>query len=224
MSSPGDRTLVLNLQATDADTRLKRNIISVTSAIAQSQGTIDEKGLVLKAGNSITLATMTETKAVVMYSTQPITLKTQVVGNATVTTFLGQTLFVTTGGVADIELENEGTKDAVVSVIRIAESVGTMNYRIARHLVTFSALSRITAIGSAVLDLTKVEVQDVTLATFTNDQVTAPGIGPNVVEKFRICDADGTPNATGAYIMYLDDIVTQQNFSGTLQLWVAERA
>lgn len=91
-----------------------------------------------------------------------------------------------------------------------------------RTQVVFPMLARITALPQSVQNIGNLVVMDVTLAPFTNDQVTAPGLGPQVVEKYRICDANGTPTNFGSHIMYLDDNVTQQNFSGTLALWVEE--
>ena len=133
-----------------------------------------------------------------------------------------QTLFVTTTEIGSITIYNPGAVTTTVTVLRLADSGDTLNFVIPRHLITFPALSRIAPIGYTVTDLSKVIVQDVALFNLANDQVTAPS--NTAGQKFRVCDVSGTPTPNGAYIMLLNDLVSQQNFAGTLPMWVEQRA
>lgn len=217
-----NKTLVMDLSASNADTRIRKNILAARAAIASTDGTLDERNLIIRASNFQVLDEIPNTKTLLLYSTQPVNVTTRVAGNVSDTVFSGQTLTVITSGVGSVRIENAALKTANVSVIRLAEGGTSVSTRISRRLITFAQLSRIAPIGASVTTLAKLLVQDVTLATFVNDQVLAPGSTASHNQKYRLCDSDGTANATGAYIMYLDDVVTQQNFSGTLQLWVEE--
>ena len=215
------KTLALDLRIYSADERLRRNLLAVRSAITQDLGMIAERTLSVPPDSTMIVSEIVGTVGVVLYSKYPITVTTQIEANVPVT-MTNQTMFVTTTQVRSLTLYNPGTKTSVVTIIRLANSGDALDYTIPRHLITFPMLSRIAPIGYTVTDLAKVEVEDVALFNLTNDQVTAPS---NVAgQKFRVCDVSGTPNPNGAYLMYLNDVVTQQNFTGTLQVWVQQRA
>jgi hypothetical protein len=215
-----NQSLVFDLNTFVADSRIKRNILSTRTGLSSDNAFVDEKTFSITAQTFETLPDLGNTQAICIYSTQPVSVTANVDTSVTPTVFPTQRVFILTCSVSSLKIENLNLVDTMVNVIRLAAPVSTTSYRIARHLVTFAALSRIAPIGSSVTTLSKVVVQDVTLALLVNDQVTAPA--PGVTLKYRICNSDGTANPVGAYIMYLDDTVTQQNFSGTLQLWVAE--
>lgn len=215
------KTLTLSLNVFSADSQIRKNLLAVQTGITQDLGMIDERTFTVPSDSTIVVSEITNTKAVALYSKYPVHVTTQVESNPSIT-LSNQTMFLTTTEVGSLTIYNPGTKASVVTVIRLSDSEDSVSYVIPRHLVTFSALSRIAAIGYTVTDLSKVAVEDVTLFNLTNDQVTAPS--NTAGQKFRICDSNGTPNPNGAYVMYLNDIVTQQNFSGTLQLWVSQRA
>lgn len=217
------RSLVFDLKLFSADSKLNKNLLSARTAVTRDPAHLKEDVFSLLTTESISLPAIANTVAVCLYSTAPVKITTTVDNNVTATVFENQTLFSLTSKVGSMVIENLGLNKATVQVVRLAlYSAATPIQPMARQLVTFSALSRITALPQAIVVLGNVNVEDVALFPFVNDQVTAPGSGPTVANKFRICNADGTPNNAGSYIMLLDDMITQQNFSGTLQIWVEE--
>lgn len=215
------KTLTLDLRAYSADERLRRNVLAIRTGLTQDLGMIDERTLTVPTDTTIVVSELSGTKCVALYSKYPITVTTQVEANPTIT-LQNQTLFITTTEVGSLTLYNPGTKDSTVTILRLADSGDSVAYTIPRHLITFPVLSRIAPIGYTVTDLSKVVVQDVALFNLANDQVTAPS--NTAGQKFRICDVTGVANPNGAYLMWLNDVVTQQNFTGTLQVWIEQRA
>lgn len=224
-TTDSSKTLAIDISAFYADSRLRRNILGVRTANCLTNSFIDEQGGVVQAGLTTTISAVGNTMALIIYSTQPLTATFQIVGNGSPTIFAGQTLTVCTSPITgSITLTNYGVNDALINVIRLAQPTEAPIYIIDRELITFPALARLAPIGASVTTLANVDVSDVALDIFTNDQVTAPGTGPSVFQKYRICNSSGTPTPTGNYVMLLDDNVTQQNFGGTLQIWFDERA
>lgn len=114
---------------------------------------------------------------------------------------------------------NSQTVYIPVTIIRLGNEDLSPTYA-SRALYTVSALSRIFMLPAPITNINKVSVQDVTLETWTNDQLNLPSTITG--NKYRVCDANGDANPNGQYIMLLNDLVTQQNFSGTLKMWVSE--
>ncbi len=216
-------SLVFDLKLFSADSKLRQNLLSVRAGVTQDPGYLKSDGLSLDTNESILLPVVDGTKAFCLYATRPVNVTALVDGNLTPTVFESQTLLLVTSNMTDVRITNLLPGRSTITVNRLAIVVSTPVYGpMQRQLITFPALSRIAALPQAIISLGKVVVQDVTLATFGLDQSTPFGGGAGVFERFRICNSDGTPNATGAFIMILDDMVSQQNFSGTLQLWVEE--
>lgn len=219
MAAP-NTSLVTDVRLYAADNRVRRNILAVRTSVGADDAYTDSQSVTIRAGKTLALADLPQCIGFTLYAQKPLFVSGTVDGNAVATTFTAQTFLSMSTGFNGVIISNNNTSDVLVNIVRI--SLSEVAYVIPRHLVTFSQLSRIAPIGSVVTILANVVVQDVTLYPLVNDQVIAPSNSAG--ERFRICNSDGTPNATGAYIMYLNDIVTQQNFSGTLQLWVGERA
>lgn len=219
------RSLVFDLKLFSADSRLNKNLLSVRTSVTRDPAHLKEDVFSLLATESISLPAVANTSAFCLYSSAPVKVTTKVDNNLTPTVFENQTILAMTSSVASVVVENTGLNKATIQVVRLAlYNAATPIQPIVRQIITFSALSRITALPQAITVLGNVNVDDITLFPFVNDQVTAPGSGPSVANKFRICNSDGTANSTGAYIMILDDMITQQNFSGTLQFWIEETA
>lgn len=220
MATTSNRSVITDTRVYAADGRVNRNILSIRSSVSADGGYSDIQTLVVKSGKSITLSDLPQSLSFTLYSQQPVFVTGTVVGNSGPTNYTGQTYMNLTTGMNSVTISNTTLIDTVVTVIRL--SLSEVQYIMPRHLVTFAALSRIAPIGYAVNTLAKVQVTDVTLFPLINDQVMAPSNGAG--QRFRICDSLGNPSPTGNYIMYLNDIVTQQNFSGNLQLWIDELA
>lgn len=218
-------SLVFDLKLFSADTKIRKNLLSARTAVTKDPAHLKEDGLSLGPGEITSLPTVDNTNALCLYSTVPVKVTTRVDNNVANTVFENQTLLVITSNVSSVALENTSLQKATIFVARLAlYNPATPVQPIPRQLVTFSALSRITALPQAITNIGNVTVEDITLFVFTNDQVTAPAVGGASANKFRICNSDGTPNSNGAYLMILDDLITQQNFSGTLQFWIEEVA
>lgn len=216
-------SLVFDLKLFSANTQIRQNLLSIRTGATKDPAYVKEDGFSLGAGESIAMNDNITTGAFCLYSKFPVTVTATVDSAVAPTVFENQTLLITTSSLKNITVANPGTARTTISVVRLSLVVPIVPVQpMARQLITFASLARIAALPHAITTLAKVIVEDVTLAIYTNDQVTAPGLGAGVFEKFRICNSDGTPNPTGAYIMILDDLVSQQNFSGTLQLWVQE--
>lgn len=219
MANENNRALVYDLRQYSADEKVRRNILGVRTAVSRDSAYVDQGSFVIKAGKTLTLNNLPQCLAITIYAKYPVFISGAVDGNATPTSFTGQTLFNLTTGMNDVSITNNNVEDVSVTVIRFSASEA--EFVISRRLITFAPLSRIAPIGASVTNIANVVVEDVALFQLINDQVIAPSNSAG--QRFRVCNADGTPNVNGAYIMYLNDIVTQQNFSGTLQLWVSER-
>lgn len=213
------RTLVMDFSVLAADLKIRDSLLAGRTAVSDDNCIIDTATFTLDAGESYAVPNLPASKAFFLYANYPVNVTGTIAGNVNPTNWTSQSMVAMTSGVQTVTVTNVGTKVATVTVIRLS-SIATIGTTIARHLITFSPLSRIAPIGATVTNLANVVVEDVALFQLTNDQVSAPSstAGP----KFRVCDPDGTANPTGTHIMYLDDIVTQQNFAGTLQLWVEE--
>jgi len=221
------RSLIYDLKLFSADSRLQRNILSIRAGASAKQANLVEDGFTLGAGEIHTLQNVNNTISFCLYSTQPVGVVARIDNNIDDTLFENQTLLTITSKVENIEITNSGNKSATVYVARLGDFITPTPPNpdvIPRQQVTFAPLSRVTALPQNIQVLANVRVEDTTLEPFYNDQVTAPGTNPSTVTKFRICNADGTPNATGSYLMILDDNITQQNFTGTLQFWIREIA
>lgn len=218
MAISKQRALTSDMKQFISDDKVRRNILSVRTSTSKEDGYVDQGSFIVKAGKSINVPDLPQCLAATVYCDKPVYVTGLVDGNLTSTNFPAQTLLSMTVGLNNIVVSNPNTEDVSVTVIRLSQSEA--DYMIARHLVTFTPLSRIAPIGSAVTILANVQVEDVALFPLTNNQVIAPS---NLAgQTFRICDSLGVASPTGDHIMYLNDVVTQQNFSGTLQLWVAE--
>ncbi len=219
------RSLIFDLKLFSADTRLRTNLLAVRVASTIDPAFLKEDGFSMLPSEVVTLPALDYNIAFCLYASSPVDVETVVDNNVDPTLFKEQTLLTITSKVGQLTIINTSEKKATVSVVRL----GSANIPnppvpdiIPNQLVTFSQLSRIAALPQAITTLANVRVQDVTLNDFENDQVTAPGTGSGVLDKFRICDNTGAATPTGAYIMLLDDNITQQNMSGTLQVWVRE--
>lgn len=219
------KTLVYDLKLFSADERLRQNILSVRTASSAPNAYIKEDAFVLAQNKSMVLETLENTSSFCLYATQPVDVELIVDNNVDPIILLNQTMTVITSNVESVTVSNPNNKTANVTVARLAgilEATPDLPDVMPRTLITFAFLSRITALPQPIVNIDNVIVEDVTLFQFTNNQTQGYGTGPQYKNLFRICDSDGTPNVNGGFIMLLDDDVTQQNFSGTLQFWVRE--
>lgn len=215
--------LSLDLRVYKGNNRNTLNIFDNSTGFIQELAYLDQDSLVLRNNTSRTFVELFGTRVVVIQSYVPIRITTTVNGNLNPTVFNNQTLLVISDHVGEITIANLSGQEAKVQIIRLAQQqIVEPTTLIPRQLITFAPLSRITQLPENVFNINNLIVQSVTLANWTNDQVTNFGTGSTVNSKYRICNSDGTANATGNYIMILNDVVSQQNFSGTLQLWVEE--
>lgn len=90
---------------------------------------------------------------------------------------------------------------------------------ISSRTLTFSAFSRVAAIGAQVSDQTKTTAAVVGGNTLTRQTSTAV-----VANGFYIADANGAYNPTGTYLGLSDTAFAGANTSGTLQVTFAEAA
>lgn len=224
--SENDKTLVYDLKLYSATQRIGQNILSVRTASSAPNAYIKEDSFTLLQYKSMVLETLENTSSFCLYSTQPVDVELIVDNNIDPIILLGQTMTVITSNVESVTVANPNKKTASVTVARLAgilEAVPDVPDILPRTLVTFAFLSRITELPQDIVNIDNVIVEDVTLFVFTNNQSQSTGTGAAYKNLFRICDADGTPNDNGRYLMLLDDDVTQQNFSGTLQFWITEK-
>lgn len=220
-----EKSLIYDLKLFAADSRLRENLLSIRAASSADPAFLKEDGFSLNPSDVVTLQALAYNNSFCLYASSPVEVETLVDDNNDPTVFKEQTLLVITSKVGEVTITNTGDNKSTVYVARLGYAslpVPPVPDVIPRQLVTFDALARITDLPQAITVLANVRVEDITLFPFTNDQVTAPGTGPTVQNKYRICDSDGTANVHGAYIMLLDDNVTQQNFSGTLKVWIRE--
>jgi len=85
--------------------------------------------------------------------------------------------------------------------------------------ITFPAFARFTAIGTNIVDITKVT------ASYTGGSVLSRQTSTvDVFQGFTIVDINGDYSATGAYLFISDSAFAGSNTSGTLQLDIAEAA
>jgi hypothetical protein len=83
--------------------------------------------------------------------------------------------------------------------------------------ITFPAFARYAAIGTTIVDVTKVT------ASYTGSTVLARQTSTaDVFQGFTIVDAAGNYSATGGYLMISDIAFAGSNTTGTLQLDVSE--
>lgn len=213
-----NHSLITDIKQYTADHRLRRNILSVRTSVSTDNAYTDVQTVVIKSGKTLVLTDLPQCISFTLYCPLPVYVSGVVDGNLVATSFTGQTFVSMTTGFNGVSVSNNNTTDVLVSITRMSQSESA--YMIARHLVTFPMLSRIAPIGASITVLSNVFVEDVALFPLVNDQVIAPSNSAG--QRFRVCDSLGVATPTGNYIMYLNDIVTQQNFSGTLQLWVGE--
>jgi hypothetical protein len=89
----------------------------------------------------------------------------------------------------------------------------------ATRTITFAAFERFHAIGTNIVDITKVT------ASYTNSSVlTRQTSTASVSQGFTIVDATGTYSPTGGYLFISDADFAGANTTGTLQLDIAEAA
>jgi hypothetical protein len=89
----------------------------------------------------------------------------------------------------------------------------------ANRTITFAAFERFHAIGTNIVDITKVT------ASYTNSTVlTRQTSTADVSQGFTIVDATGTYSPTGGYLFITDAAFAGANTTGTLQLDIAEAA
>jgi hypothetical protein len=89
----------------------------------------------------------------------------------------------------------------------------------ATRTITFAAFERFHAIGTNIVDITKVT------ASYTNSSVlTRQTSTVDVTQGFTIVDATGTYSPTGGYLFISDSAFAGANTTGTLQLDIAEAA
>lgn len=215
--------LSLDLRVYQGNNRNTLEIFNNSTGFIQELAYIDQDNLVLRNNTSRTFPELIGTRVLIVQSYHPVNVTTIVGENLAATVFANQTLLVISDHVGDVLVANASGEESEIKIIRLAvQQIVEPANLIPRQLVTFDALSRIAELPENVVNINNVRVQSVTLFDWTNDQVTAFGTGSTVANKYRICNSDGTANATGSYIMILNDTVSQQNFSGTLQLWVEE--
>ncbi len=215
--------LSVDLKVYEANNRNTLNILSNRAGFVEENAYVDKTEFSLDANSALDVPDIGETKVFILYSTKPVNVVAQINDNVSVTEFDNQIVMTICGNVTGINIENTNSVIAAVQIIRFSKAVIVSGSILPRQLITFSALSRVAQLPQAIQNLSKVKVQNLTLLPWTNDQTTPYGnSGNSVLNKFRICDSDGTANIHGSYIMILNDVVSQQNFSGSLQLWVEE--
>jgi hypothetical protein len=89
----------------------------------------------------------------------------------------------------------------------------------ATRTITFPAFARYAAIGTNIVDITKVTASYTGSTVLTRQTSTA-----DVFQGFTIVDATGTYSPTGGYLMISDVAFAGSNTTGTLQLDVTEAA
>lgn len=216
-------SLTFDLRVLKADTRNSLQIFANRAGFIQDNGFLDTKDVYLQNEAIANIEDLINIRTTLIYSYHPVTIEATIGDSVSLTQFTNQTLWIISGKISGIKITNNSGEGSAVKIIRLAEQqIIEVPDLLPRQLITFTALNRIAQLPLAIVNLANVRVQSVTLANWTNDQVTNPGTGLTVIDKFRICNSNGTPNPTGQYIMILNDVVSQQNFSGTLQLWVEE--
>jgi len=218
-------SLVFDLKVFAASSRVTKNVLAVrTAATAELDPFFSEDSFILDANDSIELSPMANTLAFCLYASNPVDVTCNVDGNIIPITFSNQTMLVVTSSVTNVTAINGSSEKTMVYIARLGtpEVAPIPENYIWVQPIIFAPLARIAELPFTINTLTKVKVKDITQAPFTNSQILPFSFGGNAIEKFRICDADGTANPTGKFIAYLDDKVTQQNFSGTLSLTVGE--
>lgn len=217
------KALSLDLRGWLANDRKTLNVFENRTGFIEEKAFVDQKNFVMANNTTFTLDELLDTKVFVIACDKPINISTVVGSNLEATLFENQKLLVISNQVGDVLITNNTGEDVEIKTIRFAvQQVIEPVDLLPRQQIVFSRIQRIAALPQPIVILSNVRVQSITLYDWVNDQVTAPGTGLNVKNKFRICNADGTPNPTGSYIMILDDSISQQNLSGTLAIWVEE--
>ena len=216
--------LTLDLRVYEGNDRNTLNVSSTRTGFVQAAAYVDKRNFALAIGNSINIQKAETTKVFIFNSIYPVTVIAEVRNNLEAVTFENQKILVISDKVGNVFVDNTSGKITDINIIRFSEKDDvTPSPEMPRQLVTFAATpNRIAQLPQNIININNVRVQNVTLVDWQYDQSTAPGTGIQVLNKYRICDSNGTPNTTGNYIMILNDTVSQQNFSGTLQLWVEE--
>lgn len=181
--------------------------------------TLNTLSQALPVAGVLDLSHLNTVTMLVVTSNKPLYIEGIISGMAEKTIFPDQATFVLTCPITNVVITNNSDATARLNVTYIDIS-DLPEYLVPMSLITFGAFERIAPLGFTVTTLANVRVQNLGLDFLTNDQATAPST--SAVDLFRICDIDGTPSPVGAYVMYLDDNITQANASGTLQLSVGE--
>ena len=217
------RSLVFDIKVESADSTVRRNIASIRSGLAQSNGYIDQNSFIVPAGGNVSIPDVPMCYRLFIYSSQPLVIVGTPPSNAQVT-FSGQSVLALDGGLSGVVLTNTGIIDANATLIRLAttntSSGGTLPppYAINPTLLSFPAFSYLVPIGASVTNLAKVVVTDTSYTPLVNDQIDPPSA--TIGQAYRICDSLGNPNSTGNYLMYLNQAVTSINSSGLLKHWI----
>lgn len=214
--------LSVDLRVYEGNDRNTLNLLANRAGFVENEAYIDKTEFTLEAGSAIEIPNAGQTKVFILYSTKEIQITANIGNNLTPIVFDNQTVFVISDKVSLVHLDNTSSSLSNIQVIRLSRANTALGARIPRQLITFSALSRIAQLPQAVVSYNKFKVQNTTLTEWTIEQSIAPTTGATVLNKYRLCDINGTPSVTGTHIMILNDTISQQNFSGTLQLWVEE--
>lgn len=215
-------SLAIDLRVMQADRTMSRNILSNRASVSQEGGYVGQQSFKLKSLDTINIPNLFNNSAFILHSKLPVRVTGAISGNPNPTVFENQNVMVMTTGISSLTIENLNDVDTDVTIIRFAESAMVPVDPIVRTKIFFLPFSNISALPATVQDLSNLVVQNMALGYMINDQATPPGTGIAVQNKFRICNADGTPNSNGQYIMILDNNVIEQNFTGDLYFWVEE--
>lgn len=215
-----DKGLVFDLKIFSAEDRIRRNLLGIRSSVSQENGLIDQQSFTLIQGQTLSIPNLPLSVYFSLYANRLVSVLGKLPGQENAILFPPQSLFLLEGGLRDVEITNNNTENVTVTITRLSRT--QVVYINELTLFTFPAFARIIPLGFVVQDINKMVVQTQSFISLTNDQVSAPST--NQINKYKIVDSDGTPNINGDHLMYLDDNITQNNSSGTLQLWIGQLA
>lgn len=126
-----------------------------------------------------------------------------------------------------VDTDPKGAQTFTASLTNLANVVGTTltagsTYTVGgfpTRTITFAAFERYHAIGTTVVDITKVTASYTGASTLTRYADT-----DSHFQGFTIVDASGNYSATGGYLYISDEAFANANTTGTLQLDVTEAA